>query len=88
MLNVFLKEVKRRREDIDKPDQRALLILDGHSSRLQLNLWKKFFEVMVYVLVLPSHTSQITQPLDRTVNYHFKCLLQSIKGLPAKKNDN
>jgi hypothetical protein len=58
MLNVFLKEVKRRREDIDKPDQRALLILDGHSSRLQLNLWKKFSEAMVDVLVLPSHTSQ------------------------------
>jgi len=45
----------------------ALLILDGHSSRHNPDLWEECSRRNVHVLSLPSHTSHVLQPLDRTV---------------------
>jgi hypothetical protein len=67
------------------PNARALLLLDGHTSRLQYDLWKCLAQLNIDALVLPSHTSQDLQPLDRTVNGEFKYYLQDIKGMPKKK---
>jgi hypothetical protein len=85
ILNNLVVEIEKRREEINKPFQRALLIVDGHTSRLQLELWKIVASKNIDVLVIPSHTSQHTQPLDLSVNGCFKYNLQLIDGLPSKK---
>jgi hypothetical protein len=60
------------------------LILDGHASRLQYELWAYVASKNVDVLVIPSHTSQATQPLDLSVNGTFKGYLQHMQALPKK----
>jgi hypothetical protein len=64
------------------------LILDGHTTRLQSDVWETFQSKNVDVLVIPSHTSQLTQPLDLNVNGLFKDNLTLIKTLPKKTKMN
>lgn len=55
-----------------KKNQRALIILDGHSSRKNKTLLSKLYENEIDVLCLPSHSSHFLQPLDVTVNSVFQ----------------
>jgi hypothetical protein len=64
---------------------RALLFLDGHSSRLQVEIWKRCSEAKVDVVVLPAHTSHLTQPLDNGVNASFKRHLAKCESIPKKR---
>ncbi|KAK2941956.1 hypothetical protein BLNAU_23138 [Blattamonas nauphoetae] len=50
-----------------RPSRRALLILDGHSSRNNLSLMSWLYENEIDVILLRSHTSAYLQPLDRCV---------------------
>jgi hypothetical protein len=52
--------------------KRCLLLLDGHSSRVNRELMVYLASQEIDVIVLPSHTSSLTQPLDRTVNGSWK----------------
>ena len=50
-----------------------LLICDGHASHVTIALFEKARENGVHVLVLPSHTTHLLQPLDVAV---FKSLIK------------
>jgi hypothetical protein len=82
----ILPEIKMRQlarmEGEQKPH--ALFVLDGHSSRLCRELWEDFAKEGIDVVVLPSHTSHLTQPLDITVNGLLKRCLQVVGAAPAK----
>ncbi|GFU37829.1 DDE-1 domain-containing protein [Nephila pilipes] len=45
----------------------VLLITDGHSSHIDLNVITIAKEHQIHMLSLPSHTSHKFQPLDRVV---------------------
>ena len=49
------------------PQQRRLLILDGHGSHVQDQFMFECFKHHVHLLYLPAHTSHILQPLDLAI---------------------
>jgi hypothetical protein len=77
------------------PTNRHLLILDGHSSHVTLDVVHKAKLIGLDILTLPSHTSHRLQPLDVSVFRPFKCAFRSCrdvwtlrhKGRPAMKED-
>jgi hypothetical protein len=71
-LDTLLPEINNKRKKSLLKEKRALLIIDGHSTRLQKELWDAAKESSVDVLCIPAHTSNSTQPLDQTVNAQFK----------------
>ena len=76
---IFIPHLNRKRQQSNKPNNPALIILDGfraHSSpkldALQKdNNWKLFF--------LPPHSSHLTQPLDLLIFGAFKKLMLRLK---------
>ncbi|KAH7826927.1 uncharacterized protein MONOS_2615 [Monocercomonoides exilis] len=70
-------------EEEEENNPPALIILDGHASRHNINLWKMFSSANVDVVVLPSHTSHILQPLDLGPNAELKKQLKRIKNEPT-----
>ena len=54
------------------PARPVLLIQDGHSSHVSIELIELARENNVHLLCLPSHTSHILQPLDVGVFKSFK----------------
>jgi hypothetical protein len=70
----------------DAPHEpRALLLLDGRSTRLAPDVWKAFAAAGIDVVCLPAHTSHLVQPLDRYVNAEFKRQLRRLKRAPGKR---
>ena len=54
------------------PENRHLLIVDGHNSHVILEVMKKSMEVGLDLVTLPSHTSHRLLPLDVSVFAPFK----------------
>jgi hypothetical protein len=50
-----------------EPTQRRLLIMDGHGSHITTNVIAYCMEHAIDLLILPSHTSHMLQPLDVSV---------------------
>ena len=72
MLEIYLPEMIRRRNDLGLQDKEILLILDGHHSRISLLLLYACRRWHVTILVIPAHTSSEVQPNDCRVNAVFK----------------
>lgn len=70
--DVLIPEFERRRKTLPADKQRGLLIVDGHGTRTNAGLMQKFRDANIDVIVLPAHTSHITQPLDLVVFGVFK----------------
>ena len=62
------------------PPTRRLLIMDGHSSHITANVISFCMHKAIDLLILPPHTSQITQPLDIG-------LFGPLKSMLAKETD-
>lgn len=56
---------------------RRLLIMDGHSSHITANIITFCMDKSIDILVLPSHTSHVLQPLDVGVFSPLKRALAS-----------
>jgi hypothetical protein len=78
----LLPNIRTKREKLKV--RRALLLLDGHSTRLQQDIWEKLSEDEVDILCIQAHTSNITQSLDLCVNAQFKRLLSDTGPFPKK----
>ena len=72
MLHIYIPEMIRRRSQIGAERKKILLLLDGHSSRISLPIILTCIRYNITILVLPAHSSSITQPNDRGVNSVFK----------------
>ncbi|KAK2940912.1 hypothetical protein BLNAU_24178 [Blattamonas nauphoetae] len=84
LLSTLVSDVKRRRERLQNQNSRALLIFDGHSSRMDRKLWEELGGHGIDSLCLPSNTSSLTQPLDHAPNASFKAALDQVVGMPKK----
>lgn len=74
----FIKQVNDKRKKFGLPlNTPAMLVLDGHSSRLCPESWKLLKENYIHCTTLPAHTSHVLQPLDRSVFGPFKVKLKS-----------
>lgn len=62
---------------------RGLLLIDGHSSRINPKLWETFKNNDIDVMTFVSHSSHILQPLDLCVFGAFKSYLRG--GMSALK---
>ena len=72
MFHIYIPEMIRRRSQIRAEGKKILLVLDGHSSRLSLPIILTCIRYNITILVLPAHSSALTQPNDRGVNSVFK----------------
>lgn len=72
---ILLPYVQKKRLQLGKPDQKALLLVDGHSSRADSESLALLKENGVEVMLLVPHSSHLTQPLDLSLNFEFKTAL-------------
>ena len=72
VVKVFVPHIQCKRITLGRPEARVLLLLDGHSTRSSDVAKKALEDANVAVVVIPSHTSHVLQPLDRGVNRSFK----------------
>ena len=79
----FIPMVDRKRAELKKPNAPALLITDGHASRSAIDADMLVSKHNIYVLVIPSHSSTVFQPLDLSVNSEFKTELNRAPRLPT-----
>jgi hypothetical protein len=71
--NMVIIEIERRRKEITNlSGNRALVISDGHSSRLSVKVMNLARKHNVDIFILPSHLTHILQPLDCGINRTFK----------------
>jgi hypothetical protein len=84
----ILPDIEKIREKLPVGSvRRGLLLLDGHSSRVNLELMKELSRKEIDVVVFPSHTSSLTQPLDRSVNGRWKHEIRTRSiTFPKRKN--
>ena len=68
MLHYYLPNMIARRTVLSLTATPILVILDGHSSRLSLPVVDFCRKNNIHMLILPAHTSNITQPLDCAPN--------------------
>lgn len=61
--------------------QKAILILDGHSSRNQYEIMKKFKDHFIEVVILPSHLTHLLQPFDVAIGRPFKQKLAAFASM-------
>ena len=76
--DIFIPFVERVRTGLNSPRRQALLILDGHGSRDNPTALELLMSHNIDVVVIPAHTSHVTQPLDCGVNRAFKARLQHL----------
>ena len=74
-ISYFINSLDSRKEM--SPQNRHLLIVEGHNSHVTLEVVMKSMKVGLNLITLPSHTSHCLQPLDVSVfapfKYGFKC---------------
>lgn len=68
------------------PENRHLLILDGHGSHVTLDVILKAQEIGLYLLTLLSHTRHALQPLDVSVFKPFKTTFRVYRDLWTQKH--
>ena len=68
-------ERRAKLEKLGFPNAVGVLLVDGHSSRMNSKLMEEFRENNIKVPVLPSHASHVLQPLDLAVFGAFKASL-------------
>jgi len=75
MTEVFIPYVNKVRATLPKTvDMHAVLIVDGHKSRFYIPTFKALQKAGIYLIILPAHSSHVTQPLD----LHLNCITKSL----------
>ena len=76
--NWFIQMVIQLRKDRGYPtNQRALLFLDGHVTRNNKKVMKRFQRAYIIVIIFPPHLTHLMQPFDTTVARPLKKALKS-----------
>jgi len=72
MQKVFIPYVEKIRKENNLVGRRAVLVLDGHPSRYSEKTAELLKAANIILLILPSHSSHVTQPLDLGLNHFIK----------------
>ena len=64
MSSYYIPEMTSRRERLHTTNSPILLLVDGHTSRLSHHVIEECVRKNIILMILPSHTSNTTQPLD------------------------
>jgi len=72
LIEVFIPHVERTRELIGGPGKKAALVTDGHISRYFLESLELLRSHNIELVILPSNTSNVLQPLDLGLNRLIK----------------
>ncbi|GCA63814.1 DDE superfamily endonuclease, CENP-B-like [Kipferlia bialata] len=73
---LFVEHCDEQRALHNAPDQRCVLLSDGHNSREDVEALKILKEGNVDLVVFPAHTTHLLQPLDVCVMSPFKARLK------------
>ncbi|KAA6402699.1 MAG: hypothetical protein EZS28_001770 [Streblomastix strix] len=79
---------KKEKKEANEVELRSLLIIDGHSSRIQPELWRIAYSQGIDVLTIPSHSSTVAQPLDCGTNATFKQKLAKFMALTEDRRES
>lgn len=77
-----------RRIGAISPENRHLLILDGHNNHVTLDVVREANVVRLDLLTLLAHTSHALQPLDVSVSKPFKQHFKEYRDFWSSKNLN
>lgn len=80
VVKAFIPYVNARRTELNCPNERALLMVDGHESRRSVEALRALSDANIDVFTFPSHTSHILQPMDCGINRAFKTKLNAQKS--------
>lgn len=81
--SIFIPDVNLKRLAHGKPDAPVLLWIDGHGSRSSPRAQGLLLAAGVTMVVIPSHTSHILQPLDCGIFRVFKTKLSAYFSCPS-----
>jgi hypothetical protein len=71
-----------RRQQLYMENQKILIIMDIHTSRLNRKFYIKAKSNNIHFFTIPSHCSHFLQPLDVTVNGVFKQFISKYYVVP------
>jgi len=74
MKDVFVKFVENERRQYDLVGRRTVLIVDGHISRYTVRTVNLLMDHNIDLVILPSHSSHVMQPLDLGLFAYMKRL--------------
>ena len=83
---VFIPHVNMRRHLLSCEQDRALLWLDGHSSRSSLSALEALRNARIDAITIPGHTSHVLQPLDAGVFRAFKNKIPKFYHDPCERS--
>ena len=83
MRSIIIPAIVNKRRFLNYETQKALIVLDSHSSRFTSQVWKDCVANNIIALTIPSHTSHFLQPLDCGPNGVMKkvCFYEMIHAL-------
>lgn len=90
----FIGEVNRQRDFLRATySERArttfcVLIVDGHKSKINSEAIELLFMNNIQLIILPAHTTQVTQPFDICVAASLKQNLQKFSDFPPQWTQN
>lgn len=89
MGDVFIPYVKQTRLELTelnpKVNQHAALVVDGHKSRYDHRTFRALQDAGISLVILPAHSSHLTQPLDLHLNSIVKA--QFVKIMTGEWNN-
>jgi hypothetical protein len=85
MIDKLIADWESKKKKLKDEKATALVTVDGHSTRLQSEIWSKLRNHGMIVMCKPAHTSNVTSALDCAPNGKFKYYMQDIPSFPRKK---
>lgn len=79
---VLIPHINAKRQQLRKLDAKALLWLDGHTSRASPEALKLMVDNNITCVTIPSHSSHVTQPLDNGIFNVFKRQMRKCFVMP------
>jgi len=91
MVEIFIPYVNKVRDKLLErkeglPNKHAVLIVDGHKSRYYGPTFIALQEAGIFFIILPAHSSHITQPLDLCLNGDIKRKFREVWNGTKERN--
>jgi hypothetical protein len=85
MMQKLVDDWEGKKKKMKNANAVALVTADGHSTRLQPEIWEKLKQHNMIVMCKPAHTSNVTSALDAAPNGKFKYHMQEVPPFPKQR---